>query len=111
MIDLKAPDELAKESRELARALEELRFWILERRKMLSELEEFIQQALQSGKMTERRKHELTRRDLSERMIATIGLDCSQIKRSILMMHVRERQIRRRLSEIAKQTQEEEKSA
>lgn len=111
MIDAKSPDELTKESLELSRALEELRSWSLERKKMLSDLEEFIQQALHSGKMTARRKHELARRDLSERMIATLGLDCSLIKRSILMMHVRERQIRKRLSEIAEQTQETEKRA
>lgn len=107
----KSPDELTAESLELTRALAELSGWSAERKLVLSAVERYIQRSLLSGKMTARRKHESGREYLTDRMIATLQLECSQLRRSLLMMHVRERQMRARLAELAEHSQDEAKSA
>lgn len=101
MAENKTSEQLTEESLELTRALTELREWSTERRRVLDEYEGYIQRALSQGKMTKRRHPESSKKYLSERMIATIALDCSMFKRSILMMTHRERQILKRLAEIA----------
>jgi hypothetical protein len=97
----KTSEQLTEESLELTRALTELREWSTERKRVLDEYEGYIQRALSQGKMTKRRSPESSKKYLSERMVATIALDCSMFKRSILMMTHRERQILKRLAEIA----------
>lgn len=101
MAEQKSSEQLTEESLELTRALTELNEWSAERKRVLDGYQGYIQHALSTGKMTARRSAESGKKYLSDRMIATISLDCSMFKRSILMMAHRERQIRQRLSEIA----------
>ncbi len=102
MTEPKVSEQLTEESVELTRALVELREWSAERKRVLDEYEGYIQHALSTNKMTWRRSPESGKKYLSDRMIATMALDCSMFKRSILMMASRERQIRTRLAELAK---------
>ena len=99
--------DLVLESVELSRALAELKEWKEERMRVLSDVDQYIQQALQMGKMTARRKQVPKRDYLTDRMIATLELDRNHFKRSILFMQVRERQISSRLNEIAALTKRE----
>ena len=100
MTEPKVSEHLADECAELTRALAELLEWSAERKRVLEEFEGYIQQALSTNKMTLRKNSESGCKLLSERMIATLALDCNMVKRSILMMRCRERQIRKRLAEL-----------
>ncbi|NBO37464.1 hypothetical protein EBU99_02655 [bacterium] len=92
------PEALTVECLELTRALTELRKWMRIRQQTLQDLEKYIQHGLQTGRYTARSKAGAGKKYLSDRMIATLALDCSLIKRSILLLHARERQIGQRLA-------------
>lgn len=92
--------EAAAERDELVRALGELEFWYSDRVDRFRKLQTDIQEGLRSGRITECRKEGTGKRYLTQRMIATLGVDHKLGLRVLLMMNIRKRQMETRLSEL-----------
>ncbi|MEN9809691.1 MAG: hypothetical protein RLZZ488_1258 [Pseudomonadota bacterium] len=91
-------EEIAAERDELLRALKELEFWNAERVERFRKLQTDIQKGLRSGRITECRKEGTGKRYLTQRMIATLGVDHKLGLRVLLMMNIRKRQMETRLN-------------
>lgn len=89
--------EAAAERDELVRALGELEFWYTDRVDRFRKLQTDIQKGLRSGRITEFRKEGTGKRYLTQRMIATLGVDHKLGLRVLLMMNIRKRQMEARL--------------
>lgn len=92
--------EVAAERDELLRALGELEFWYSDRVDRFRKLQSDIQKGLRSGRITECRKEGTGKRYLTQRMIATLGVDHKLGLRVLLMMNIRKRQMETRLGEL-----------
>jgi hypothetical protein len=92
--------EVAAERDELLRALGEFEFWYSDRVDRFRKLQSDIQKGLRSGRITECRKEGTGKRYLTQRMIATLGVDHKLGLRVLLMMNIRKRQMETRLGEL-----------
>ncbi|MEY4065262.1 MAG: hypothetical protein RIR26_1470 [Pseudomonadota bacterium] len=101
----------AAKAEELRRTLNELKAWALERQKALRDINNFIQNSLASGKLTEKKDMNSKQNYLSKRMIATLELDSSQIKRSLCFMRIRKRELEKELHDCEELSRSDSKSA
>lgn len=92
--------KVIEEGFELNRALREIRSLRIERQQNLNALLADIERALQTGKLTCRRKQNTERHTLSKRAVATLQLQASQLRRNLFFIMERERQILQRLAAI-----------
>ncbi|NBW81878.1 hypothetical protein EBR21_08995 [bacterium] len=88
------------EKEDIQLALRELEAWFAERLGTLKGLQTYIQDGLQSGRISARRKDGTSKKYLSPRMIATIGVDGNQMSRALMTIDLRRKQLLKRLEEL-----------
>jgi hypothetical protein len=94
-------EESVKQQRdELCRTIDELKFWLGERRELFLSVQQFIQLGLRSGRITEVRGGSGSRRQLSSRMISTVAMDTNHSYRCLLMLQCRLNKLQKELSEL-----------
>lgn len=100
-VDNDSSIEKIKEQRaELCRVIDELNFWMEERRKLFHSVQDFIQHGLRTGRITEVRNAGSKEKQLSGRMVATVDMDANHAVRCLLMMNSRLNRLKKELSEL-----------
>ncbi|MEN9824849.1 MAG: hypothetical protein RI953_594 [Pseudomonadota bacterium] len=98
------------EKEDIVQALNELEAWFDERVKTMKGLQKYIQDGLQSGRISARRKDGTGKKYLSPRMIATLVVDGNQMSRGLMTIDLRRKQLNNRLKELERILEVEKQS-